>query len=72
MLYELILIVATFNGHYSGSAGVYKSMYECFEARDTLVEEAGRPIVNYQAICILRDNSTIDIGKIHGKYESTF
>jgi len=28
------------------------SMADCFNMRDKLVEEIGRPIINYQAICV--------------------
>jgi hypothetical protein len=30
----------------------YATMNECFAAREELIEEVGRPIVNYQAICV--------------------
>lgn len=30
----------------------YGSMDECFQAREQVVENVGRPIVNYQALCI--------------------
>jgi hypothetical protein len=30
-------------------------MDECFDARDRLVEVIGRPIVNYQAICVIQE-----------------
>jgi hypothetical protein len=32
--------------------GRYNSMEECFEARELLVENVGRPIINYQAVCV--------------------
>lgn len=32
--------------------GVYDTMDECFDARELLVHELGKPIVNYQAICV--------------------
>ena len=34
----------------------FNSMDECFDARDRLVEVIGRPIVNYQAICIIQED----------------
>lgn len=30
----------------------YSKMDECFAAREELIEQVGRPIVNYQAICV--------------------
>jgi len=30
-------------------------MEECFIARDDIVEIMKRPIINYQAICVIRD-----------------
>lgn len=33
-------------------AGIHGSMAECFDAREKLVEELGRPIIDYQVICV--------------------
>jgi len=33
----------------------FNSMDECFDAREQFVEVIGRPIVNYQAVCIIDD-----------------
>jgi len=33
----------------------YDTMEECFHERDVLVEALGRPIVNYQAVCVQAD-----------------
>jgi len=30
----------------------YSSMDACFNARDEIIEEVGRPIINYQVICV--------------------
>jgi hypothetical protein len=30
-------------------------MPECFDAREKLIETVGKPIINYQAICIPKD-----------------
>ena len=32
--------------------GVFDTMNVCFDAREQLVEQLGRPIVNYQAVCV--------------------
>ena len=37
----------------------HNRMDQCFEARDLYVEKTGRPIVNYQAICVLRKHEKI-------------
>lgn len=34
---------------------VYSTMIECFEERDKVVKKMGRPIINYQVICIATD-----------------
>ena len=35
-----------------GSARRYSSMLQCFDDRDKIVEDIGRPIIDYQSICI--------------------
>ena len=30
----------------------YERMDDCFSAREELIENVGRPIINYQAICV--------------------
>ena len=37
---------------YSQPLGIYSSMDDCFVAREILVESVGRPIKNYQAVCV--------------------
>jgi len=34
------------------NGGKYNSMAECFDERDKVVELIGRPIFNYQVICV--------------------
>ena len=36
--------------------GAYATMDECFDARERLVEVIGRPIVNYQAVCVIEED----------------
>lgn len=38
----------------TGVIGEYSSMDGCFEARDTVIERIGRPIINYQAVCVIK------------------
>ena len=37
------------------NGGVFKTMDECFTARDRAIEELGRPIINYQAVCVAKE-----------------
>lgn len=34
--------------------GEYKSMEECFDAHDKVIEEFKRPIINYRPVCVAR------------------
>ena len=53
MIYILFLIGILNNGEYgSAKMGYYAELDVCFEAREQLVERIGRPILNYQVICI--------------------
>jgi hypothetical protein len=51
-----VLIYITLNGDFGkmASYGVYDSMDGCFDAREKLVEAVGRPIYNYQAVCVTK------------------
>ena len=31
------------------------TMTECFEKRESVIQELGRPLINYQAVCIRYD-----------------
>lgn len=53
MVYELILIIASLQGHQSVSMGIYDTMDECFNSREAIVKIIGRPIINYQAVCLI-------------------
>lgn len=54
-MFVLILIVLTQNGDIlAKNVGEFPLMNQCFDERELLVERIGRPIVNYQAICIHR------------------
>ena len=37
------------------NGGVFKTMNECFVARDGVIEKLGRPIINYQAVCVAKE-----------------
>lgn len=53
MNYILVLILMTSRGPELAVGGEFKTMAECFERREELVQFMGRPIVNYQAVCII-------------------
>jgi hypothetical protein len=55
-LFYLILIFIWPSGEVTSDAiSIHTSMEECFIARDDIVEIMKRPIINYQAICVIRD-----------------
>ena len=35
--------------------GIYKTMDDCFTAREMLIEKLGRPVISYQAVCVAHD-----------------
>ena len=56
MNYILVLIIVMTGGDFiSIHAGNYNNMTSCFKARELVVEKQGKPIVNYQAICVPYD-----------------
>ena len=56
MTWELIILwVGLQNQMLSFHTGSYDSMVECFEVRDEIVERIGRPIINYQVVCVAND-----------------
>jgi len=36
------------------NGGAFREMNECFKARERVVKEIGKPIIDYQAICIAK------------------
>ena len=60
MKWILVYIAITSNGIYldwanADKEGQLMGMKTCFEERELLVEKIGRPIVNYQVVCIPTD-----------------
>lgn len=55
MVWVLMLIAVQADTFYFRALEVYPRMDDCLGARAELVEEIGRPIVNYQALCIMTD-----------------
>ena len=51
-IWILVTLIST-GGHVSISEqATYKDMRSCFEERDKVIRYLGRPVVNYQAICV--------------------
>lgn len=63
-----ILIWISLNNHSlhtSTEMGRFNSMVECFDAREQLVQKVGKPIINYQAICVAYDKEKLfENGKV--------
>ena len=54
MDYFILIFITVYNFTVTTEAiGTYSKMDDCFTARELLVEVVGRPIRNYQAICVL-------------------
>lgn len=51
-MWILVVLMLTVDGLYTEQVGVYQTIDECFDMRELVVEELGRPIVNYQAVCV--------------------
>jgi hypothetical protein len=53
MTYVLVLITL-FVSPETQYVGEYQTLSDCFAEREELVKSIGRPIINYQAVCIIR------------------
>jgi hypothetical protein len=56
MKWLLVYIALTGDRVDVNKMSVFNTMDECFDARDRLVEVIGRPIVNYQAVCVIQED----------------
>ena len=56
MIYILFLIQLTGTSYTVTPVAPFSTMDECLLAREQLVEDLGRPIVNYQAVCVIQNN----------------
>jgi hypothetical protein len=52
MIYILFLIQLSGSHFVTQQVANYNTMDECFDAREMLVQEIGRPLIDYQAVCI--------------------
>ena len=55
MTWVLFVIVLEADRYYVSPNGMYKTMDECFEAREIVLQSAPQPKINYEAICIQSD-----------------
>jgi hypothetical protein len=57
MIYILVLIAVLSNGTVIAfeKDALYTSLNDCFEAREITIQKWGRPIINYQVICVATD-----------------
>jgi hypothetical protein len=60
MIYILFLIQLSGTHFATHQIANFGTMDECFDAREVLVQEIGRPVVNYQAICVIKTQKTVD------------
>ena len=60
MKWILIYIVLTADFAKLAQYETYDTMPECFDAREKLVETVGKPIINYQIICIPKDPEEVE------------
>lgn len=52
MAWVLIFIALGDSGYATNYYGHYQTMEDCMAAREALIEDVGRPIINYQAVCV--------------------
>lgn len=45
--------------HTTVELGRYETMRECFDAREKTVNRVGKPIINYQVICVAYDKDRL-------------
>jgi len=53
--YLLVLIVVNGTNVEHANVKAFNTMDACFEEREVLVDKIKRPIINYQAVCVLTD-----------------
>lgn len=67
--FALVLIkIALWGNVETTLVSTHTSMVECFDHRDAVVSEVGRPIINYQAVCVVVDPSIIPDPEDFGEY----
>jgi len=61
MTYALVIIKLYMGSFMVMKETDYATMDQCFDRRDQIVESIGRPIVNYQVVCILRKGNASEM-----------
>ena len=58
---EYLLLIISLNASQISLAQVanFETMDQCFTERDEIVELMGRPIINYQVICLIKADNTL-------------
>ena len=70
MEYFILIFITVFNFKIvTEPVATFSELDDCFEARELLVETVGRPIRNYQAICVLWDEEDDSIERLLTKQE---
>lgn len=57
MNYIIFTILLSSPQHLVVRGPEFPTMDECFSHRDEIIEVIGRPIINYQVVCVLNDSS---------------
>lgn len=60
MKWVLIFIGIAGNDIIVSDVATFERMDLCFEERDHIIETLGRPIVNYQAVCVAKIKPVIE------------
>lgn len=55
MTWVLFVIVLESDRYYVSPNGMFRSMNECFEARDLFLLTAPQPKIDYEAVCVKTD-----------------
>jgi len=59
MIWILFVILVNGEQYMVKPESMHPSMDSCFERREEIVTEVGKPIVNYQVICVPTDQGTL-------------
>ena len=59
MIWILFVILVNGDTFYTAPDSIHNSMESCVERRAQIVDEVGRPVINYDAVCIAIDQGTL-------------
>ena len=60
MKWVLIFVGIAGNDIIVSDIGTFDRMDQCFEERDQIIETMGRPIINYQAVCVAKIKPVVE------------